>query len=294
MQIQWYPGHMAKARRLLTDQLRRVDAVVELCDARLPRSSRNPDLAGIAGNKPRLLVLNKSDLADENATRAWLAAFRSGGAEAMSFSAVRGKPRDVAVRLESLCAERLRRSEERGAKRTLRAMVVGVPNVGKSTFINRINGRPIAETGNKPGVTRANQWIRVTPYLELLDTPGLLWPRLDDREAAVRLAWLGTIRDEILNTEELAVSLLETLLVRSPGTVRERFRLADPPAGGPELLEAVCRGRGFLLPGGVCDTERGAAAVLDEYRAGKLGRLTLETPGKEPPCEKTPPNASGS
>lgn len=281
MQIQWYPGHMAKAKRLLTDQLRRVDVVVELCDARLPRSSRNPDLETLAGGKQRILFLNKADLADEAATQAWLSAFQREGVQAAPFVSVRGRASDAVRRIESAARAVVERYAARGVKKTVRAMVVGVPNVGKSTFINRLHGGSIAAVGDRPGVTRAQQWVKISPYLELLDTPGLLWPRLNDQEAAVRLAYLGTIRDVIIDQQELAMRLLETLMALRPQAVMERFKLKDPPAAGIGLVEAICRGRGFLLSGGRCDVERAAAVVLDEFRAGKLGRITLEAVQEE-------------
>ena len=283
MQIQWYPGHMAKAKRLLTDQLKRVDVVIELCDARLPFSSRNPDLDALLRDKKRLLVLNKADLADEAETKRWLSAFAAQGQEAFAFNAARGNAKEAAKRIEKITAEAVARQAARGVRKTVRAMVVGVPNVGKSTFINRLNGTPVAITGDRPGVTRANRWVRITPYLELLDTPGMLWPRIDDAKAAERLAWLGTIRDEILDSEALAMSLLDTLAEIRPQAVQERFKVQDLSLRGLPLLEAVCKGRGFLMAGGVCNIERGAAIVLDEFRAGRLGRITLESA----PCKET-------
>lgn len=296
MQIQWYPGHMAKAKRLLTDQLKRVDVVVELCDARLPFSSRNPDLRALTRGKKRLLALNKADLADEAETKRWLDYFRAQGVEAFAFNAARGKAQDATRRIERITADAVARQAARGVRKTVRAMVVGVPNVGKSTFINRLNGAAVTVTGDRPGVTRANRWVRVAPYLELLDTPGMLWPRLDDAQAAQRLAWLGTIRDEILDSEALAISLLEALLAICPQAVAQRFKVQDTSLRSMALLEAVARGRGFLMAGGVCNVERAAAIVLDEFRAGKLGRITLESPpqagGKEEePCERNQPNA---
>ncbi len=281
MQIQWYPGHMAKARRQLSEQLRRVDAVIELCDARLPFSSRNPDLSALLGSKKRLLILNKADLADENETKRWLSQF-AGECEAMAFNAARGNAKDAVRRIEKVTAGAVARQAARGIRKTVRAMVVGVPNVGKSTFINRLNGTPITITGDRPGVTRQVRWVRVLPYLELMDTPGLLWPRIDDAMAAERLAWLGTIRDEILDTEALAVSLLDQLMRVRPAAVMERFKVTGGALRGHALLEAVCLGRGFLMSGGVPNTERGAAVALDEFRAGKLGRITLEAA----PCAK--------
>ena len=277
MQIQWYPGHMAKAKRLLKDQLGRVDVVIELCDARLPFSSRNPDLLALTQGKRRLLVLGKADLADENMTKRWLGYFAKKGEKAFAFNSVRGNAKDAARHIEAITADQVARQAARGVRKTVRAMVVGVPNVGKSTFINRLNGTPVAITGDRPGVTRANRWVRISPYMELLDTPGMLWPRLDDEQAARRLAWLGTIRDEILDGEDLAVSLLGSLMAARPDVTRERFKLGDTDAVGHGLLEAVCRGRGFLMAGGVLNTERAAAIVLDEFRAGRLGRVTLES-----------------
>lgn len=278
MQIHWYPGHMAKAKRLLSDQLRRVDVVIELCDARLPISSRNPDLEAITRGKKKLLILGKADLADEAANRTWIRTFRKKGLETFAFNSVRGKPQEAIRYIETITADAVAHQAARGIAKTVRAMVVGVPNVGKSTFINRLHGAQIAIVADRPGVTRANRWVRISPRLELLDTPGLLWPRLDDQQAAERLAWLGTIRDEILDSERLAISLLEALLQARPDAVMERFKLTDASLRGQALLEAVCFGRGFLMAGGLSDTVRGAAVVLDEFRAGRVGRLTLEMP----------------
>ena len=274
--INWYPGHMARAKRLLAEQLSRVDVVIELCDARIPRASRNPDLAELVKGKRRLLVLGKADLAEEAQTRAWLKYYRAQGLEAMSFDSVRGRAKDVLSRVERLCADLVEHMAARGVKKTVRVMIVGVPNVGKSTFTNRLNGAAIAKTGDRPGVTRSNQWVRVTPYLELLDTPGLLWPKLENQADARALAFVGTINDQIMDQQMLAIRLLTWLMENKREDAVGRFRLKEPDAEGLALLEAVCRGRGWLLPGGVCDTDRGAAVVLDEFRAGKLGRVTLQ------------------
>ena len=274
--INWYPGHMARAKRLLAEQLSRVDVVIELCDARIPRASRNPDLAELVKGKRRLLVLGKADLAEEAQTRAWLKYYRAQGLEAMSFDSVRGRAKDVLARVERLSADLVERMAARGVKKTVRVMIVGVPNVGKSTFTNRINGAAIAKTGDRPGVTRSNQWVRVTPYLELLDTPGLLWPKLENQADARALAFVGTINDQIMDQHMLAIRLLTWLMENKREDAVGRFRLKETDAEGLALLEAVCRGRGWLLPGGVCDTDRGAAVVLDEFRAGKLGRVTLQ------------------
>lgn len=293
--INWYPGHMARAKRRLAEQLSRVDVVVELCDARLPFSSRNPDLDAMTRGKKRLLILNKSDLAEENATKAWQREFRERGLDVMAFSSRHGKAKDVFARIAESARETVERQAARGIKKTVRVMVVGVPNVGKSTFINRLHGGAIAKTGDRPGVTRANQWVKITPYLELLDTPGMLWPRLDDQQAARRLYYIGTIRDQVVDQQMLAIQLLEDLMkVRAP-MVEERFHLKEPIEQGVALLENACRGRGWLLPGGVMDTERGASVVLDEFRAGKLGRITLErAPRREKAQAETPTTGKGS
>jgi ribosome biogenesis GTPase A len=278
MQIQWYPGHMARAKRLLKDQLSRVDVVLELCDARLPDASRNPDLNALCAHKRRIVVLNKADLADEAATRAWIQHLQRRGLEAVPFAASRGRPKAILACIERATAEAVSRQAARGVRKTVRALVVGVPNVGKSTLINCLRGQAVTQTADRPGVTRANQWVRVGPYLELLDTPGLLWPKLEDPRAARRLAYVGTVRDAVLDQERLAEQLLGELTLLCERAAAERFRLTQPYGEGQALLENACRGRGWLLPGGALDTARGAALVLDEFRGGKLGRVTLERP----------------
>ena len=281
LEINWYPGHMAKAKRLLAEQLRRVDVVIELCDARLPYASRNPDLDKLIAGKKRVLLLNKADLADAGATSAWLQMFRAQGIDAAPYNAASGKAKDALAIIDRAAKEAVERAAQKGVRKTVRAMVVGVPNVGKSTFTNRLHGGSIAKTGDRPGVTRANQWVRISPYLELLDTPGLLWPRLDDQLAARRLCYIGTVKDDVVDLPMLTIYLLQDLLAVKPEAVLERFRFDDPTLEGEALLEAVCRGRGFLMKGGVCDYDRCCAVVLDEFRAGKLGRITLEMPQKE-------------
>ena len=283
MEINWYPGHMAKAKRQLADQLGRVDVVIELCDARLPHASRNPDLDRLISGKKRVLLLNKADLADPAVTSMWLNHFRAQGIDCAPFNAASGKAKDALALIDQAAKEMVERAAQKGVRKTVRVMVVGVPNVGKSTFTNRLHGGAIAKTGDRPGVTRSNQWVRITPYLELLDTPGLLWPRLDDQVAARRLCYIGTVKDDVVDLPMLTIHLLEDMLSVKPQAVMERFRMKEPDLQGEALLEAVCRGRGFLMKGGVCDYDRCCAVVLDEFRGGKLGRISLETPEKERP-----------
>ncbi len=278
--INWYPGHMARSRRLLMGQLRSVDAVIELCDARAPISTRNPDLNALARGKARVLVLNKADLAGQAATAAWLAHYRGRGLAAARFQSTGGKTGEILDLIQQAVRPAVRRMEERGVKKTVRLMVLGIPNVGKSTFINRLNGQAVAKTADRPGVTRSNQWVKVGPYLELLDTPGMLWPKLEDQDAARTLAFLGSIRDQIMDGEELAGQLLGRLMELAPEQARARFKLekAQGDTPGYELLEMACRGRGWLMSGGRADLQRAAALVLDEFRGGKVGRITLELP----------------
>lgn len=284
MKIQWYPGHMAKAKRLLIPQLGKVDLVIELCDARLPLSSRNPVLEKLIAGKRHVLLLCKADLAEQSETAAWVSFFQKQGLTCMAYDRSPQKTKQACAMIERAAADVLERNRSRGIQKTLRAMVVGVPNVGKSTFINRLYGGGIAKTGDRPGVTKANQWVKVNPYFEVLDTPGILWPKLDDEVAATRLAYIGTIRDAIYDQYELCVSLLTDLLRVMPQETVQRFKIKNPEAEGYALLEEVCRGRGFLLRGGEVDYDRACAVLLDEFRAGKVGRLTLESvPGEEEP-----------
>jgi len=274
--ISWFPGHMAKARRLLADQLQRIDAVIELCDARLPLSSRNPDLDPLVGNKPRVLLLNKSDLANPAQTKAWQAYFQNQGLDCMAIEMGR-KKQSILNAIVKLTEERVARSLKKGIHRSARAMVLGVPNVGKSTLINYLAGRSAFKVQDRPGVTRAPQWIRASDKLELLDTPGLLWPKLDDPVAARRLAYIAAVRDEVVDVFHLALSLLDELMDIAPQGLMNRYKIADVSLRGQELLEAICRNRGFLIRGGEVDLDRGAVCVLDEFRDGRLGRITLET-----------------
>lgn len=280
--INWYPGHMAKAKRMLEDNLKLIDVVVELVDARAPFATRNPDFDALFQGKSRVLLLNKSDLADPATNKRWIGYYKRQGIEAAEVTANAQNAKTTAIRLiEKATAERVRRFEQKGVKKTVRALIAGIPNVGKSTLINRIAGEKRAQTGDKPGVTKGKQWVKITPHLELLDSPGLLWPKLGDDTIAEHLAFIGSINDEILNLEELAEHLLSMLRALTPDALYERYKKlsADTPNGA--LLEGVAKSRGFILKGGVYDTERAARIVLDEFRAGKIARVSLEQPPKE-------------
>ena len=276
--INWYPGHMAKTRRLLQDQLKRVDLVIEVCDARLPFSSRNPELLRMTAGKRRILLLNKADLADPEATRRWVRFFQARGETAYPVHAISLKSKELLGTIDRSVRDVVETAEEKGIRKTIRVMVIGVPNVGKSTLINRLRGTSIAKTGDRPGVTKSNQWIHVTPYLDLMDTPGMLWPRLDDQLAARRLCYIGSVKDDVVDIYALAISLLENLKASCPETLSVRFHVEDLNVENVELLDAVCRGRGWLLRGGRFDYDRCCNVVLDEFRSGKLGKITLELP----------------
>ena len=278
-EINWFPGHMAKTRRLLETQIKAVDAVIELCDARAPYATRNPDLIRMIGNKTHILIMNKSDLADDAVTKSWLKYYEQKGVAAMAFQSTGSKVKSVFDMIEKASAAKVERMKQRGANKTVRIMVVGIPNVGKSTFINKLHGQSIAKASDRPGVTRSNQWVKINPYLELLDTPGMLWPKLEDQATAKRLAFLGSIKDDIMNTEELATELLKELLVIKPEAVISRYKLTNLEDEETSLLEKCCKGRGWLLSGGRYDTERAAALILDEFRACKMGKLSLERIG---------------
>jgi len=281
MNIQWFPGHMAKTRRMIQENIKMVDLVVELLDARAPLSSMNPEIGGLCGDKPRLLILNKSDLADPEENDRWLAYFKAQGRSAMLFDSVHQKnTKAVTEAIRALLAERLARQQERGMKnRALKLMIVGIPNVGKSAFINRLAGRTAAISGDRPGVTRGKQWIHLSGGLELLDTPGVLWPKFEDETVGLHLAFTGAIKDEIMDVETLAAKLLEALLVRHPAGLAARYKLDSTEfETGFDALSAVAKKRGFIVSGGELDLLRAANIVLDEFRSSKIGRVTLETP----------------
>ena len=276
MNIQWYPGHMTKTRRMIEAELKSVDAVCEIVDARIPIASRNPDIRAIAGSMPRMVVLNRADQADAQQTARWRAWFEAQGCKTIACDAKTGAgTRSFEPAARQLLAAKLEKYESRGQKRAMRLMVVGVPNVGKSSFINRLSGRKSAKAEDRPGVTRAKQWINVSDRIQLLDTPGILWPKFDDERTGLYLAFTGAVRDEILDLETLAYRFVQTLSRVAPGALTARYGIT--PAGDAwEDLQACAKARGFLLPGGALNTERMARILLDEYRAGKLGRITLE------------------
>jgi len=268
---------MAKARRMLEENLKLIDVVMELTDARAPLATRNPDFDALFSQKRRVILLNKSDLANPQRSREWISHYRAQGILACEIAASSGAGKKQAVvLLERSMAEEVARLKEKGMSKTVRALVVGIPNVGKSTFINSIAGGARTQTGDRPGVTKGKQWVRVTPYLELMDSPGLLWPKLEDPELALHLAFLGSINDEIMDVEQLATELLVRLQTLSPKNLWARYNKLTADTPPEELLPAVCQSRGFLLPKGQLDTERAARIVLDEFRGGKLGRITLE------------------
>ncbi len=280
LNIQWYPGHMTKTRRQMEQDLKLVDAVCEILDARIPCSSRNPDIAAICGNKPRLVILNRMDMADPSKTKVWCDYFRSQGLAAVQTDCKSRKGiSGFQPAVRNLLQEKLRRNAEKGQNRPLKIMVVGIPNVGKSTFINQISGRKGAKAENRPGVTRGKQWVMVDSGLLLLDTPGILWPKFEDKDVGEKLAFTGAVKDDILDVEGLALRLMALLWREYPEAVKQRYKIDLPAdADGYELLEAAGKKRGFLLAKGEIDTERMARVLLEEYRSCKLGRFTLEEP----------------
>lgn len=281
MNVQWYPGHMAKTRRMIGENLKLVDAVAEIVDARIPISSRNPDIDGLVGAKPRLIILNRADQADPAGNQAWSAYFKAKGFAVLETDANSGKGvGQFAPAVRALLKEQIAAWTAKGqVGRQVRAMVVGVPNVGKSTFINKVARRKSAATQNRPGVTRGKQWVNVDKGLELLDTPGILWPKFEDQSIGLHLAYTGAVKDEVMDLEELASGLMALLAQRYPGAVQARYKIEIPEgAQGWELLEAAGRRRGFLISGGEVDLERMSRVLLEEYRSCKLGRFTLERP----------------
>lgn len=277
MLINWYPGHMAKTKRLLKEQISRVDLIIELCDARIPLSSRNEDLLFLCPNKPRVLLLNKADLANPGITKLWMDYFKDDNP--FEFDATKkNNTKQLIKALEALMREKTEKALQRGFKKTIRAMVIGVPNVGKSTLINNISGRSSLKAEDRPGVTRTPQWIRITPFLEIMDTPGMLWPKLDSQIVARRLAYIAAIKDSVVDQYKLCLHLLDDLMEKAAENVVQRYKLKDASLKGDALLESICRARGFLLSGGVLDIDRAVNTIITEFREGKLGRISLESP----------------
>ena len=281
MNIQWFPGHMTKAQRMIEENLKLVDAVCEILDARIPRSSRNPDIDRLAGEKPRLIILNRVDLADPAVTARWKKYFEAQGLAILETDARTGKGvNGFAPAVRRLLADKLREYEAKGqVGRPLRVMILGIPNVGKSTFINKVAGRKAAIAGDKPGVTRGKQWINIDAGLDLLDTPGILWPKFDSQEVGEMLAITNAIKADVLDKETLAANFMLRLRQMYPQAIRDRYKFdPDPGMNGFELLEQAAKKRGFLVSRGEYDIERMANTLLGEYHEGKLGRLSLEMP----------------
>lgn len=279
MQFQWYPGHMTKAKRQMQEDIKLIDLIIELVDARIPISSRNPDIDELGKNKARLILMNKADLADERATKAWRDYFIEKGCFVVSLDS-RSKAGIKAIQSQILeaCKEKIERDRKRGIKnRPVRAMVVGIPNVGKSTFINTYAGRSCAKTGNKPGVTKGKQWIRLNKNVELLDTPGILWPKFEDQRVGLFLALIGSIKDEILNTQELSIELIKILLKKYPGVLSERYHVKEEEDAF-KILTLIGENRNCRSKGNELDYGKAANLLIDEFRGGKLGKITLEEP----------------
>ena len=282
-QVQWFPGHMAKTRRLIKESLPLVDAVTEIVDARMPISSRNPELREIIGNKPLIVLLNKCDVADEKATRQWLDYFKNESVAVLAVDCKSGTGlKNYVPTLKNVLKDKIAANEAKGmAGRPLRIMVVGIPNTGKSSFINKMAGRNRAKVADKAGVTRQNQWFVIDNGIELLDTPGVLWPKFDDPKVGDRLAFIGSVKDEVFDNETLAVRLLEVLKTEYADRLRERYKIEDfEELEAWEVLELIGKKRGMMMRGGEVDTLRASVMLLDEYRAGKLGKITLDSVGE--------------
>ena len=276
MVINWYPGHMAKAKRLIAQHVSQVDMIAELLDARIPLSSRNADFEELFASKKRMIVLNKADLADEKQTKLWEEYYQDKGFAVFSFCSVGGSNQKALKGINEAAAEIVNRYKAKGVNKTVRILIAGIPNVGKSAFINALGKGSRAKTGDKPGVTRGKQWVKVAPYLELLDTPGILWPKLENQTFAARLAFAGCINDDILHGDQLCATLLEELERLYPDNLEKKYGVGSELGDGFAMLRHICQKRGFLLPGAELNLERGAAIVLDEFRAGKIGRITLD------------------
>ena len=280
MNYQWYPGHMTKAKRMMQENIRLIDLVIELVDARIPLSSRNPDIDELGKNKARMILLNKSDLADSRWNTKWIDHFTEQGFHVLEINSKTGAGiKAIQGAVQSACKEKIERDKKRGImNRPVRAMVVGIPNVGKSTFINSFAGKACTKTGNKPGVTKGKQWIRLNKSLELLDTPGILWPKFDDQDVGMKLAMIGSMNDEILHMDELAMKLIEFLSEYYPGVLAQRYQITEQSQAAYELLWQICINRRCFKKGEIPDTDKAAAMIMDDFRNGKLGKITLEFP----------------
>lgn len=281
--VQWFPGHMAKTRRLIKESLPTVDAVTEILDARMPVSSQNPELRELIGNKPLIVLLNKCDVADENATRQWIDYFKKKAVAALAVDCKSGNGLNKFIpTLKEALKDKIASNEARGmGGKPIRIMVVGIPNIGKSSFINRMAGKNRAKVADKAGVTRQNQWFVIANGIELLDTPGVLWPKFDNPVIGDRLAFIGSVKDEVFDNETLAVRLLEVLVRDYPDRLVERYKIGNFDSLGPyEVLELIGKKRGLMIKGGEIDTLRASVMLLDEYRGGKLGRITLDKIGE--------------
>ena len=279
MHFQWYPGHMTKARRMMQENIKLIDLIIELVDARVPLSSRNPDIDELGKGKARLILLNKADLAEDRLNDEWVAYFKEKGYSAVKVNSRKGGGiKSIQSVIQEACKEKTERDRKRGIlNRPVRAMVVGIPNVGKSTFINALAGKACAKTGNKPGVTKGKQWIRLNKSVELLDTPGILWPKFEDQEVGLKLAFIGSIKDEILQTEELAAELVKFLKEYYPGVLEEKYGIPEVQ-DTYKCLADIAKSRHCLVRGSELDTEKAASILLDDFRGGRLGRITLERP----------------
>ncbi len=280
MTIQWFPGHMAKARRQVQEKLKLIDVVVELADARIPNSSRNPMIDEIVSSKPRLMLLNKADLADDRKTSEWIEYFQSQGIKTLSIDAQSGKGmKEIITGCQELVHEKWEKMRSKGVNpRAIRVLIIGIPNVGKSTLINKLAKRNLAKTGDRPGITTAQQWIKVGKELELLDTPGILWPKFEDQNVGFRLAATGAIKDTIINLQEVAVFALRFLTDKYPTVLKKRYDLEEIPEEIVGLFDEIGKRRGCLMGGGLIDYDKTSELILRELRGGRLGKLTFETP----------------
>ena len=279
MHFQWYPGHMTKAKRMMQENIKLIDLVIELVDARMPLSSRNPDIDELGKNKARLILLNKADLAEERWNDAWKVYFEEKGYSCVKVNSKKGGGlKSIQAVIQEACKEKIERDRKRGIlNRPVRAMVVGIPNVGKSTFINSLAGKAAAKTGNKPGVTKGKQWIRLNKNVELLDTPGILWPKFEDQSVGLKLAFIGSIKDEILNVEELGAEFIQFAVREYPGVLAEKYGIEESE-DSYACLRAIAESRHCLVRGSELDCTKAAMLLMDDFRSGRLGRLTLEYP----------------